>query len=277
MNFSIRQTIFRDELKKKIFDGFGAHAIEATGINGLAEEPHSFEIFNKNDFVGAIVVQLFWGQLHIKYLFVDKAYRGQGIAHALMEHALKFGIDQGCHFAFVETMSFQAPKFYQELGFHLEFSRPGYAQGTTFHYLKKPLISQSSTQLTRYGVYGICLKDSKLLLVRQERGPYGGKYDFPGGGIEFGESPEQTLRRELLEEVAMECDSMQLITNIAVTSEHPTYTFFHIGMLYKIDNCRFLSNGLAAELQHFWIDLKDLCAAHCSPLLWKYSRTYLAV
>lgn len=139
MKFQIRQNILKDEVKKKIFDGFGKQAIEVTGINGLAEEPISFEIFKGQEFVGAIVVQPFWGQLHIKYLFVEKHYRGQGIARELMNHALEFGKQRGYHYAFVETMSFQAPDFYQKMGFKIEFSRSGYAKNTIFYYLKKNL------------------------------------------------------------------------------------------------------------------------------------------
>ena len=98
-----------------------------------SEDPISFEISNDTEFVGAIVVQPFWEQLHIKYLFVEENYRGQGIARQLMNHALEFGKKRGCQFAFVETMSFQAPEFYQKMGFVIEFSRPGYARNTMFH------------------------------------------------------------------------------------------------------------------------------------------------
>jgi len=63
----------------------------------------------------------------------------EDIARLLMNHAFEFGIKRGYHFAFVETMSFQAPEFYQKMGFTIEFSRPGYAENTTFHYLKKNL------------------------------------------------------------------------------------------------------------------------------------------
>lgn len=46
MKFQIQQNKLRDEIKKRIFDGFGRQAIESTGINGLSEEPISFEIFH---------------------------------------------------------------------------------------------------------------------------------------------------------------------------------------------------------------------------------------
>ena len=139
MSIQIKQNTLTDEIKKKMFYGFGQQAIESTGINGLSEEPISFEVFDNKEFVGAIVVQMFWGQLHIKYLFVEEKYRGQGIASQLMNHALEFGKKQGCQFAFVETMSFQALEFYRKFGFVIEFSREGYARNTVFHYLKKNL------------------------------------------------------------------------------------------------------------------------------------------
>ena len=96
--YNITQNPLSVEVKKKIFQGFAEHAISQTGINGLSEDSISFEIFDGSSFVGAAVVQLFWGQIQIKYLVVDKNYRGQGIAQQLMDHALEFGKKHGCHF-----------------------------------------------------------------------------------------------------------------------------------------------------------------------------------
>ena len=85
------------------------------------------------------------------------------------------------------------------------------------------------------------MQKKKLLVVRQERvTPYAGKYDFPGGGIEFSESAEQALRREFLEEVAMEFELLQVIDNLTATIDVPRtphgepYTFYQIGMLYQV-------------------------------------------
>ena len=120
-------------------DTFSKEAITSTGIDGLAKEPVAFEMRDGEAFIGCVVVQMFWGQLHVKYLTVDEAYRNQGHARSLMEHAFEFGKRQGCTFAFVETMNFQAPGFYQKLGFKAEMIREGYALGTSFYYLRKEL------------------------------------------------------------------------------------------------------------------------------------------
>lgn len=281
MDYIIRQNKLTDEIKRKIFSGLGEQAIKAIGIDGLSEDPISFEIFKDSEFIGAIVVQPFWGQLHIKYLFVEEQYRGQGIARQLMNHALEFGKKRGSHFAFVETMSFQAPEFYQKMGFMIEFSRSGYAQNTTFHYLKKSLNSPTiQKEVTRIGVYGVAVNGKKILLIKQKRGPYADKLDFPGGGIEFGESPEQALRREFAEEVAMEFDSCKLLENLTVMVDVPRtplneqYTFYQIGMIYKVNGCRLIKDHKHGDLQHVWIDLMTLSEEQCSKLLWKYRMSY---
>jgi len=117
MSLLIKQNKLTDEVKKKIFQGFAHQAVKATGIDGLSEDPISFEIFDNCEFVGAIVLQLFWKQLHIKYLLVEENYRGQGIARQLMNYELEFGKKRECQFAFVEIISFQAPEFYQKIDF----------------------------------------------------------------------------------------------------------------------------------------------------------------
>ncbi|HUL62339.1 MAG TPA: NUDIX domain-containing protein [Methanocella sp.] len=43
-------------------------------------------------------------------------------------------------------------------------------------------------------------KDGKLLMVRQEVGYWAGKWIFPGGKLEVGETLEAAARREVLEE-----------------------------------------------------------------------------
>ena len=139
MSFDIRQSVLTSELKKHIYECFSRHAIISTGIDGLSQEPVSFEIRNKNNLIGVVVAQLFWGQLHIKYLVVEEKHRGQGYARKLMERVCEYGNQQGCKFVFVETMNFQAPEFYLNLGFKIELKRDGYKNGTSFYYLCKNL------------------------------------------------------------------------------------------------------------------------------------------
>ncbi len=50
MDYVIRQNKLTDEVKKKIFQGFAHQAVKATGIDGLSEDPISFEIFGMVQF-----------------------------------------------------------------------------------------------------------------------------------------------------------------------------------------------------------------------------------
>jgi ADP-ribose pyrophosphatase YjhB (NUDIX family) len=136
--------------------------------------------------------------------------------------------------------------------------------------------NSNTKQVTRVGVYAVVMKDDHILLIKQKKGPYTGKLDFPGGGMEFGESPEEALRRELVEEVAMEFKSYHLIDNLTATLEvsatpvTPAYTFYQIGMIYQVEGAEFVHTHGHQELEHFWVDLNQLSVLECSRLLWAY-------
>ena len=49
----------------------------------------------------------------------------------------------------------------------------------------------------------IITKGEKVLLVKRAREPYKGTWMFPAGFIDFGEHPEETLRREVSEETGL--------------------------------------------------------------------------
>ena len=118
-----------------------------------------------------------------------------------------------------------------------------------------------ATPLSRTGVYGIALQDQKLLVVKQQKGPHAGKFDLPGGGIEFGETIEGALRREFCEEVGMTFNSIQFMENITAT----TGTFYQIGLIYLIKGLSPLTNS-TPEMEYFWLDLDSLSDSTMAPL-----------
>jgi ADP-ribose pyrophosphatase YjhB (NUDIX family) len=59
--------------------------------------------------------------------------------------------------------------------------------------------------VTRLAAYGVIRRDGRLLLCRVAPGNLGeGRWALPGGGLDFGESPEVGAIREVAEETGLE-------------------------------------------------------------------------
>lgn len=59
----------------------------------------------------------------------------------------------------------------------------------------------------RVRVCGICFENGKVLLVNHQAiNDYGDFWGPPGGGMDFGESAEETLKREFLEETGIQVE-----------------------------------------------------------------------
>lgn len=92
MNWQIDAVPFSKDAKEKLYEDLGREAIKAKGVNGLSEEPVSFEARENGEYVGSVVVQMFWGQLHVKFLRIEEKYRNCGYATKLMNYAFNYGV-----------------------------------------------------------------------------------------------------------------------------------------------------------------------------------------
>ncbi len=64
--------------------------------------------------------------------------------------------------------------------------------------------ADGAVQRVRPAAYAWCEQDGALLLCRvASRGPLGGQWTLPGGGLRFGEDPLDALRREVAEETGL--------------------------------------------------------------------------
>jgi 8-oxo-dGTP diphosphatase len=61
------------------------------------------------------------------------------------------------------------------------------------------------------GVGGVVIEDGRALLIRRGSEPLLGEWSIPGGTLELGETLEQGVARELLEETGLEVRVIELI------------------------------------------------------------------
>lgn len=97
-------------------------------------------------------------------------------------------------------------------------------------------------QIKHIGTYGLIIKEDKILLIKKHGGPYDGKLDLPGGTIEFNETIEDALVRELEEEIGIEITKYNLFdvvsTNIKWNHKNELLETKHIAILYIINEFR---------------------------------------
>jgi len=124
------------------------------------------------------------------------------------------------------------------------------------------------------GAYAVIVRDNSVLLVLKGRGPYAGSWDLPGGGIEFGETPEEALRREVAEETGLTVSASYLLTALShrVTYRTPDgkdENLHHLGVLYRVELAAAhpLLAGPDGEDSHGarWISLQSLGTIVLSP------------
>ena len=89
------------------------------------------------------------------------------------------------------------------------------------------------------GAYAIIINDDNILLINKVSGPYDGKLDLPGGTIEFGETPDDALIGELLEEVGIEITNYNLFDTNSITfdwnyKDDTIIKVHHTGIFYKV-------------------------------------------
>ena len=102
-------------------------------------------------------------------------------------------------------------------------------------------------------VAAIIVADGKVLATQRGYGEYKDKWEFPGGKMEAGETPEEALRREIREELAADIS----VDRFVCTVEHD-YPSFHLTMHNYL--CHIVSGHLEL-LEHEaakWLDIAHI-------------------
>ena len=109
----------------------------------------------------------------------------------------------------------------------------------------------------RFVAAGLIVRDGRILIgQRRNDQPMAGRWEFPGGKIEQGESPQEALRRELAEELGIQAEIGPAVTRIRHHYRHGgavDLQFFAVrSFLGEIDN------QIYQEVR--WVALEELTA-----------------
>lgn len=130
------------------------------------------------------------------------------------------------------------------------------------------------------GIYGIYIRDNKLLCIKKGRGPYKNRFDLPGGSQKENEGLIETLVREFQEETGYHIKGYEDCRVYDVFVEESNRTVHHIMVFYNVDiNLKqqdMISEKLEDELNDssgiYWIDLEGLDIKNSSPLILKLKQ-----
>lgn len=109
-------------------------------------------------------------------------------------------------------------------------------------------------------VAALIVHDGRIFATQRGYGEWKDYWEFPGGKIEPGESPEDALKREIREELAVEINVERYVT----TTEHD-YPTFHLSMQCYLCS---LVNGSLTLLEHeaaAWLDREHLRSVQWLP------------
>lgn len=120
---------------------------------------------------------------------------------------------------------------------------------------------------------GILERDGKYFVAkRNSGGSIGGLWEFPGGKNRWGETEEETLKREYREELGLEVNVGKLVHTHDFVNKG---TLYHL-KAYMITADDFASLPLSVHTTFRWVDRKELAALEFAPSDRKIVETLLS-
>ena len=115
------------------------------------------------------------------------------------------------------------------------------------------------TEIIRVAAYGLIINDGHILLCRLAKllPTHNGEWTLPGGGMDFGEHPEQTVVRETMEEPGLQVGPIKIIGIDTLRQDNPeTNKKWHsVRMIYEAEY-------LGGELSYEQNGTTDKCEWH---------------
>jgi GNAT superfamily N-acetyltransferase len=112
----------------------------------FAQETVAMEVWHDGAFAGGLSGRILYGWLLVRFLAVVPEARGRGLGAALMRAAEARALERGALGVHVDTFGFQAPGFYERLGYVQAGVLPGRDAAEARHYYVKRLRAAEGAQ-----------------------------------------------------------------------------------------------------------------------------------
>ena len=89
--------------------------------------------------LGGLIGDTYYGWLSVSLMYLREDLRGQGYGEKLLLRAEEEARSRGARDVFLDTFSFQAPGFYQKLGYRIFGELVDFPPGHTRYYMTKRL------------------------------------------------------------------------------------------------------------------------------------------
>jgi len=115
-------------------------------------------------------------------------------------------------------------------------------------------------------VRAVILDKDKILLCKKKGNNY---YFLPGGHVEFGETAQQALTRELKEELNIEADTIDYIGTIENFFEEANKKCHEINLVFYVDAKDASDKTPEDHIEFYWKDIKELVGENVEPVTLK--------
>ncbi len=110
------------------------------------------------------------------------------------------------------------------------------------------------------GAIAVVVREGQVLLVRRKKEPDAGKWGFPGGHVEPGETALAAAARELAEETSVKATPLRYLTNLDIIT-HDDAGHLHFHYLLAVVLCHYAAGEPVADddvSDAGWFDIDDI-------------------
>lgn len=112
----------------------------------------------------------------------------------------------------------------------------------------------------------VILDRGKILICKNKRNDY---YFLPGGHVEFGETAQQALGRELKEELNIEADTIEYIGTVENMFSENGNRHHEINLVFAVKPQNHSSASIENHIEFFWIGTNKLAGENVEPIALK--------